>query len=415
MMVYAQWTGETYTVTFKSNYDPNDTLDTKTVTVPAMTIGSANFPYNPSRSGYTFVGWNTQANDSGFATAFTASTLINADITVYAQWITTPTPPGSSTVLFALNDETDTYWAHKTIPASTAIGLSEFPTDPTRTGYNFGGWYTEPDGGGSEFTATTTVTASIIVYAKWNPYSYTVTFDATEGTLGSPATTTVASPAINVGSLSAPPARTGYNFGGWYTGTNGGGSEFTATTTVTASITVYAKWDTYSYTVTFNKSGGDTEANPATKTVASPETDVDSLPAPPTRRGYNFDGWYTGTNGGGSEFTVTTPVIASITVYAKWTMNGWNITLNPDDGDGVFSQQDFTLSKGGNGLTSQSITITGTGYTDPRWYVDGTLKGTTSSITINAADYPVGGHTLALFISKNGVDWSKEIAFTVTD
>jgi hypothetical protein len=91
------------------------------------------------------------------------------------------------------------------------------------------------------------------------------------------------------------------------------------------------------------------------------------------------------------------------------------ITLKSLDlGDGAFSQADFTLSKS-SGTTSQTISISGSGYTDPRWIVDGILKGTATTITLQAADYGVGGHTLSLDISKDGKSWSKEIRFTITN
>ena len=41
------------------------------------------------------------------------------------------------------------------------------PTNPTKEGYTFGGWYTEINGGGTEFTASTVVLKDITVYAKW--------------------------------------------------------------------------------------------------------------------------------------------------------------------------------------------------------------------------------------------------------
>jgi uncharacterized repeat protein (TIGR02543 family) len=45
---------------------------------------------------------------------------------------------------------------------------SAMPSDPTRyDGYSFGGWYTQPTGNGSQFTADTTVNGDITVYAKW--------------------------------------------------------------------------------------------------------------------------------------------------------------------------------------------------------------------------------------------------------
>jgi hypothetical protein len=83
-----------------------------------------------------------------------------------------------------------------------------------------------------------------------------------------------------------------------------------------------------------------------------------------------------------------------------------------DAGAGAFSQGAFTISKPGG---SQIVSLTGSGYTNPRWFVDGELKGTETSLTVNAADYSLGGHTLSLIISKSGVSCSKGITFTITN
>jgi uncharacterized repeat protein (TIGR02543 family) len=276
------------------------------------------------------------------------------------------------------------------------------------------GWNTAADGSGSDFIASTMVSGTITLYAQWVHF-WTITFDNNGGdTMANPATKTVTGPATTIDALPAPPTKTGYNFGGWYTAPDGGGTAFTAVTTMSASITVYAKWDTYSYTVTFNNNGGTTAANPATKTVATPATTIEVPPTPPTRTDYNFAGWNTTEDGSGTAFTTLTTVSGDITVYAQWAHEQFDITLNLDAGDGVFSQGTFTLSKGGT-PNSQTISVTGTGYTSPRWIVDGTLKGTGAAITILAADYGVGGHNLTLLINKGGVSWSKEISFTVTN
>jgi len=152
---------------------------------------------------------------------------------------------------------------------------------------------------------------------------YTVTFDKNNTDAGStdasPRTKRVTSPATNVGTLPAPPTRTGYNFIGWNTLQNGLGTPFIATTTVSSNMTVYAQWQARPYTVTFNKNGGDTEANPPSKTVTYPATTVGTLPAPPTRtENYTFTGWNTQPNGSGTPFTDSTTVSADITVYAQW-------------------------------------------------------------------------------------------------
>jgi uncharacterized repeat protein (TIGR02543 family) len=73
-----------------------------------------------------------------------------------------------------------------------------------------------------------------------------------------------------------------------------------------------------SFTVTFNRNGGATEATPRTKIVTPPATTIDVLPVAPTRGGYTFSGWNTAVNGTGTAFNETTTVTVSVTVYAQW-------------------------------------------------------------------------------------------------
>jgi uncharacterized repeat protein (TIGR02543 family) len=148
---------------------------------------------------------------------------------------------------------------------------------------------------------------------------YTITFDA-DG--GSPATQTKAvASGESTGSSDMPsaPTKSGFEFGGWHTEANGGGTEFTGATVVTETITVYAKWTTVQYTVTFDADGGSPAAQ--TKSVASGASiGASNMPTEPVRGGYAFDDWYTETNGGGTEFTGATAVTETITVYARWTV-----------------------------------------------------------------------------------------------
>jgi uncharacterized repeat protein (TIGR02543 family) len=69
------------------------------------------------------------------------------------------------------------------------------------------------------------------------------------------------------------------------------------------------------YTVTFNASGGSVSQSSISVNAGATVT---NLPTP-TRTGYTFGGWFTQTNGGGTQFTATTAVNGNITVYAKWT------------------------------------------------------------------------------------------------
>jgi len=77
-----------YTVTFNANNGtgaPN--AQTKTHDVP-LTLSST----IPARTGYTFSGWNTQANGSGTSYSAGGNYTANAALTLYAQWIDIPTP-----------------------------------------------------------------------------------------------------------------------------------------------------------------------------------------------------------------------------------------------------------------------------------------------------------------------------------
>ncbi|MCX6737911.1 MAG: InlB B-repeat-containing protein [Candidatus Parcubacteria bacterium] len=97
-----------------------------------------------------------------------------------------------------------------------------------------------------------------------------------------------------------------------------------------------------SYTVTFNKNGGDTEANP-TSTVANYNTTV-TLPAAPTKTGYTFASWNTLANGSGSAFTSSTPVVADITVYAQWNAPLTTPTFSPNSGAIALGVTTITLA-----------------------------------------------------------------------
>ncbi|MBO7429559.1 MAG: InlB B-repeat-containing protein [Spirochaetia bacterium] len=84
---------------------------------------------------------------------------------------------------------------------------------------------------------------------SWNSYStqivtyYTVSFRSDNADIAAyPSEKQVVSPAKTIDVLPSDPIRSGYIFGGWYTGPSGTGTLFTATTEVTSDLTVYAKW-----------------------------------------------------------------------------------------------------------------------------------------------------------------------------
>lgn len=139
-------------------------------------------------------------------------------------------------------------------PASTAVTIGKkygtLPT-PTRTGYDFDGWYTEKIGGeDKKVTETTTVGTNppTTLYAHWTAKKCLVTLNANGGKIDT------ASGQVSTKSYTATygskynflprPIRTGgYNFDGWYTEQTGG-TKITSDTTVTTAKDhiLYAHW-----------------------------------------------------------------------------------------------------------------------------------------------------------------------------
>jgi len=72
------------------------------------------------------------------------------------------------------------------------------------------------------------------------------------------------------------------------------------------------------FRVTYDKNGGEVDAKPVQSPIISSGRKVGSLPQPPTRSGFLFTGWNRKTDGSGTQFSDTSIVADSITVYALW-------------------------------------------------------------------------------------------------
>ncbi len=79
----------TYIVSFDKNGGTVEATPSTISVATGMQLGT--FPTAPTRTGYTFSGWNTAADGGG--TVVTTTMIVTGDITVYAKW--TPTSSGS--------------------------------------------------------------------------------------------------------------------------------------------------------------------------------------------------------------------------------------------------------------------------------------------------------------------------------
>jgi uncharacterized repeat protein (TIGR02543 family) len=379
--VYAQWTLNTYTITFDAGGG--------TVTPESGTTGDgwklASLP-TPARDGYTFSGWFTAAAGG---TAVTKDSVFSANATVYAQWA-----PITYRITFDAAGSTVT-------PESGTTGegwkLASLPEPAARNGYTFNGWYTAATGG-TAVTTSTVFSANATVYAQWtwsSAISYTIAFEANGGSVSTASGTT--GEGWRLASLPTP-TRDGYLFEGWFTAVTDG-AMVTTSTAFSANATIYAQW-THISTITFNPAGG--TVNPVTGMTGAGGR-LSSLPIP-TRDGYLFDGWFTAATGG-EKVTTSTQFNATTAIFAQWTLKIYTITFNANGGtvDPVTGQTgaDWTLA-------SLPTPATRTGYIFDGWYTatTGGTKVTESRVydanTTIYAQWEEVYYTLTTDVSPSG-------------
>ncbi len=372
--VYGKWTIETYTVSFDKNYTGavNDIAN-----IPA-TFGSTITMPTVSREGYDFLGWfDTDAAEGGVqytdVKVFEDLGVAGTELKLYARWdikeytISFYVNGGS-----AVSDITEDY--------GTAITA---PEAPTKTGYTFGGWYKDPEFGGSAYEFTTMPAENIDLYAKWNVNSYTISFEENGGS-------TVSDITKNYGaSVTAPtaPTKAGYDFGGWYENENLSGSKYVFTTMPAENFTLYAKWDIHTYTVDFNMNGGAPQA--ASKTAQFNETIT--LPAAGTdftKAGYEFGGWFdnagcTGDSVGTASYTLPAQAANNdhITLYAKWIIKENTISFNSNGGNAVTS-----ITQEYNTNVTAPTAPEKAGYDFDGWYENEDLSGSRYVFTTMPAE-----------------------------
>jgi len=230
-------------VTVNFNTDGGEPETIASITLQKGESMGDNYPSpDPTKEDYDFGGWYFED------TLYDAEEPINESITLTAKWIE-QVGTDEVTVNFNTNGGEP-----ETIPAITlqkgeSMG-DNYPDDPTKEDYDFGGWYFED----TLYDADEPINESITLTAKWIEQVgadwVTVTFkrnntDTAGFTEADPPTVDVLEgQTLASASFPTPPTRSvgwgvGLSFDGWYTED---GTVFDETTPVTENIDVLAKW-----------------------------------------------------------------------------------------------------------------------------------------------------------------------------
>ena len=411
--LYAKWTPITYTIAFNGNGGTSTMSSVSCTYDSAKTLPTCTF----TKTGYSFDGWNTKADGTGISYADKVSvknltSTQGGTVTLYAKW-----KANTYTVAFnsnggtgTINSVSCTYDTAKTLPACTF----------TKNGYTFTGWNTKADGTGTSYAPgasvsnlTSTQGATVTLYAQWSKGSYTIVFNANNGTGTMNNQVCAFDEEITLSANTY--TRTGYTFAGWNTQSNGNGTSYSDKASVknlasSGSMTLYAQWTPITYTIAFNGNGG-------TSTMSSVSCTYDSAKTLPTctftKTGYSFDGWNTKADGTGISYAdkvsvknLTSTQGGTVTLYAKWKANTYTVAFNSNGGTGTMSSMTGCTYDNTYYLTDNKFKLTGYMFAGWNTKADGT--GTSYADCATVANLATSG-TVTLYAQWTPITYT--IAF----
>jgi uncharacterized repeat protein (TIGR02543 family) len=155
-VLFAIWTANAYTLSFDVQ---GGSLNGSSVTSVTYATYVGTLPV-PTKTGYTFVEWNTVGNGTGEAVSSESWYRTAADCTLYARW-----SPNTYTLnLDAEGGEVSV--SNKEVVFAAPVGVLPVPL---KTGHIFMGWNAKEDGSGIFYTEATSlnVAADTTLYAIW--------------------------------------------------------------------------------------------------------------------------------------------------------------------------------------------------------------------------------------------------------
>lgn len=182
----------------------------------------------PTKDGYTFTGWYT---DKECKNKYDFSTAVEKDITLYAGWEAIP-----YTVTFDPQGGSPTPDSQQVEKGKVATE----PTNPTKNGYTFTGWYTEKECK-NKYNFSTAVEDNKTLYAGWDANQYNITYVLNGGTNDSSNPSTYRTG--DTVTFKAP-TKENSTFLGWYAKEDFSGNPIGSISNRTGNITLYAKWKT---------------------------------------------------------------------------------------------------------------------------------------------------------------------------
>ena len=300
----------------------------------------------PQREGYVFDGWY-RGNQK--VTSIPAGT---GDVTLKAHWTEI-----SYTLSFKTNNGTslaDISYT-KTQPETLPSGL-------TKEGYMFGGWFLDENFTGSKleavpFPAGTAGQTNIpvMVYAKWTPTPYTITFNTNGGSDQDALRYTIETETFK---LPTRTTKAGYTLVGWYIDEDLTEPYGEVVKGTHGDFTLYAKWELAQYTIEYELYGYGNNP-PDAVTCYNIEKEV-KLPTP-QRDNFTFVGWHKDDLlKDQALMIIPAGTTGNLKLYAEWTMGNSVQISRPANGTITVKSGSTEVKPGDKVGANISLTITAT-------------------------------------------------------
>ena len=380
------------------------------VVVEANEDGTVDLP-TPTRSGYTFAGWYSQADMSQIPEDMQQYYKLNPDAPRAGSWFAA-WEEGEEAQTYVVNYVANGgQFVDGSDLASVAIdseGLLRQPAAPTREGYTFAGWYWHADYSNYteeqkeadkvDFSKPVAGDSDVNVFAQWTKNQeqdeINVLYVANGGQFLD-GNETMQGVADSDGMLRQPPAptREGYTFAGWYwhadlsqyTDEQKEADKVDFSKPVEKSAPVYAQWiknqEQNEIDVLYVANGGQFADGQDVQQGLTDSEGYMRQPMTPTREGYTFAGWYWVSSLDGltdeqkelNKVNFAQPVTKPhATMYAQWVKNAEQNEINVlyvanggQFADGNDTMMGMTDSEG---FMRQPAAPTREGYTFAGWY-----------------------------------------------
>ena len=381
----AIWEANEHTLTI----DPNSGLWNGTSTPTELTINydSVTPIADPTRTGYTFVGWSV-SNGTLSGGNFTLD--YDGDVTLTANWVIRR----YKYLVYHKKQSTDGS-TYDIVPGDTILGEEDYGVTITPIVNNYIG-FTSPSSQSLTINVDTDPPENNIVNYNYDRLRYRLTVNPNTGEWNGYTTSQNINLYYEQTYTVVPPTKEGYNFAGWEKPVDDSNLDDQIFTMGLTDTQLIATWEAENYVLTFNVNGGD--ALPSDTKQITYNSPYGTLPIP-SNGGATFLGWFTDPIAG-DEITASTTVttIGARTVYAHWefefghTETIEHVTLTPgtyllETWGAQGGKSDHGTAGGKGGYSYGTLTI----YSNTTLYIGVGGEGETAEGTGGTGVALVGG------------------------